>query len=164
MKLSKLLPVDQILPELKEETQWGVICELTQHLVNIEQLDSELLVETLESLKQREEMISTGIGYGIAIPHCFSEKIDQVLAVFGRSKMGIDFDSIDSKPAHLIILLVVPQKEYHLHLHTLASIAKMFTSAAIRERLMLSETALEMQHIIDPPSKKSIRQSQHESI
>jgi mannitol/fructose-specific phosphotransferase system IIA component (Ntr-type) len=89
----------------------------------------------LEALKTREEQVSTGVGYGVAIPHAFSEKLERVVAVFGRSQAGIDFEALDGKPVHFVILFLVPKKDYHLHLQTLAAIAKMFTNIEIRRRL-----------------------------
>jgi mannitol/fructose-specific phosphotransferase system IIA component (Ntr-type) len=77
----------------------------------------------LEALKAREEQVSTGIGSGVAIPHAFSDILRGGRG-FGRSKAGIDFEAIDNAPVHFIILFIVPRKDYHLHLRTLAAIAK----------------------------------------
>jgi len=114
---------------------WPAIVELIDHLVSDNSLDAALRDEVLDALKIREEQVSTGVGHGVAIPHAFSEKLDKVVAVFGRSKDGIDFEALDEKPVHFVILFLVPKKDYHLHLQTLAAIAKMFTNIEIRRRL-----------------------------
>ena len=83
---------------------------------------------------------ATGIGAGVAIPHTFSDEISEVVAVFGRSKQGLDFEALDHLPVHFIVLFVVPRVDYHLHLRTLAAIAKMFTKGEIRHQLAAADT------------------------
>lgn len=135
MKLANLLTPDRIILEMAAGQHWPAIVELIDHLVSTESLAPELREEVLESLRVREEQVSTGVGYGVAIPHAFSDKLEKVVAVFGRSKAGIDFEALDQKPVHFVILFLVPKKDYHLHLQTLAAIAKMFTNLEIRRRL-----------------------------
>jgi mannitol/fructose-specific phosphotransferase system IIA component (Ntr-type) len=135
MKLASLLTTDQVLLDIRADEHFPAIEELVDHLVSLGKLTEDLRVEVLESLRAREEQVSTGIGYGVAIPHAFSEKVNEVIAVFGRSKQGIDFEALDNGPVHLVILFVVPRKDYQLHLRTLAAIAKMFTNCEIRRQL-----------------------------
>ena len=76
--------------------------------------------------------------------------MEDVVAVFGRSKGGIDFEALDNAPVHFIILFIVPRKDYHLHLRTLAAIAKMFTNGEVRRKLAIAETRDEILEILDP--------------
>lgn len=135
MKLANLLTPDRIILEMSAGDHWPAIVELIDYLVSSDSLAPELRDEVLEALKAREEQVSTGVGYGVAIPHAFSDKLEKVVAVLGRSRSGIDFESLDQKPVHFVILFLVPKKDYHLHLQTLAAIAKMFTNLEIRRRL-----------------------------
>lgn len=135
MKLAQLLGPDQILPDMKAVGHWPSIVELVDHLVACGKLPAALHDEILEALRKREEQVSTGIGSGVAIPHAFSDQLEEVVAVFGRSHGGIDFAALDDAPVHLVILFLVPRKDYQLHLRTLAAIAKMFTNPDIRRRL-----------------------------
>jgi mannitol/fructose-specific phosphotransferase system IIA component (Ntr-type) len=135
MKLANLLSANRIILEMTAGEHWPAIVELIDHLVADGSLDASLREEVLEALKLREEQVSTGVGHGVAIPHAFSDKLDKVVAVFGRSAKGIDFEALDQKPVHFVILFLVPKKDYHLHLQTLAAIAKMFTNIEIRRRL-----------------------------
>lgn len=135
MKLANLLTPDRIILEMSAGEHWPAIVELIDHLVSVSSLDAGLRDEVLEALKIREEQVSTGVGHGVAIPHAFSDKLDKVVAVFGCSKRGIDFEALDQRPVHFVILFLVPKKDYHLHLQTLAAIAKMFTNVEIRRRL-----------------------------
>lgn len=144
MKLSKLLSADQILLDMQAEEHWPAIVELVDHLITRSLLPSHLRAITLDALKAREDMISTGIGAGVAIPHTFLDEIDHVTAVFGRSKRGIDFESHDQTPVHFIILFLVPQKNYQLHLQTLAAIAKLFNRREIRCALSESSSPTEI--------------------
>lgn len=135
MKLASLLTSDQIVLDMGAEEHLPAVEELVDHLVGIGRLPENLREEVVEALRAREEQVSTGIGYGVAIPHAFSEKIDEVVAVFGRSVKGIDFEALDHSPVHFVVLFIVPKKDYHLHLQTLAAIAKMFTNCEIRRQL-----------------------------
>jgi mannitol/fructose-specific phosphotransferase system IIA component (Ntr-type) len=149
MKLAKLLSADQIILDMKSVEHWSAILELVEHLAETKQLPAALKQEILASLKEREEQVSTGIGSGVAIPHAFSDHIEEVVAVFGRSKTGIDFEAIDNAPVHLIILFIVPSKDYHLHLRTLAAIAKMFTNPEVRRQIGVAQTRDEILAILD---------------
>lgn len=149
MKLAKLLGPEQILLDMKAVEHWPAIIELVDHLVSTGQLPPEQRDEMLEAFRVREEQVSTGIGLGVAIPHAFSDHLDRVIAVFGKSKSGIDFESLDNQPVHFIILFIVPRKDYHLHLRTLAAIAKMFTNIEVRRQLGAAETLEEILTIFD---------------
>lgn len=140
MNLASLLTEELIVPELKSTDHWEVIVELVDHLSAAGALAHEIRGDVLKALEEREEKISTGIGSGVAIPHAFSDEIEQVAAVFGRSKEGVNFEAVDNNPVHFIVLFIVPKKQYHLHLKTLAAIAKLFTRAEVRQRLSEAAT------------------------
>jgi len=153
MKLAKLLSADHIFRNMKAVEHWPSIIELVGYLVETEQLPASQHAEMLDAFKAREEQVSTGIGSGVAIPHAFSDHLEQVIAVFGRSEAGIDFQALDDAPVHFIILFIVPRKNYHLHLQTLAAIAKMFTNAEILRQLAAAANPEEILAIFDskPP-------------
>jgi mannitol/fructose-specific phosphotransferase system IIA component (Ntr-type) len=157
MKLAKLLSADRIILDMKAVEHWPSIVELVDHLVKSAQLPDSQCEEMLDAFKAREEQVSTGIGSGVAIPHAFSDHLDHVIAVFGRSKAGIDFEALDNAPVHFIILFIVPRKDYHLHLRTLAAIAKMFTNCQILRQLGAAENLDEILAIFDSkPSRVSV--------
>jgi mannitol/fructose-specific phosphotransferase system IIA component (Ntr-type) len=79
--------------------------------------------------------MSTGIGFGIAIPHASSDRVSEVVAAFGRSLDGIEFDSLDNAPVKFIVLFVVPKDQFQTHLRTLAAIAKFLNDRTVRDRL-----------------------------
>src|SRR5258707_15269215 len=85
MTLGNLLTVDQILPEMKSAERWSAIVELVDLLVDQKQVKPQDRDVVLGALRQREETMSTGIGFGIAIPHASSDRVEKVVAAFGRS-------------------------------------------------------------------------------
>lgn len=155
MNLASLLTVEQIVSEMKATERWSAIVELVEHLQKQHRLSEENGEAILEALHQREDQTSTGIGSGVAIPHAFSDKLDQVVAVFGRSQIGIDFEAIDNAPVRFIVLFVVPEDQYHTHLRTLAAIAKTLTNGQIRERLGAAEDAEEILRILRTKSARA---------
>lgn len=157
MKLAKLLSADHIILDMKAVEHWPSIVELVGHLVVTQQLPDDQREEMLEAFRIREEQVSTGIGSGVAIPHAFSDHLDHVIAVFGRSLGGIDFEALDNAPVHFIILFIVPRKDYHMHLRTLAAIAKMFTNSEVLRQLGRAENLDEILAIFDSkPSRVGV--------
>lgn len=149
MKLATLLCAEHIILDLKAVEHWPAIVELVEHLVVTDQLPASQQEEMLEAFKAREESVSTGIGSGVAIPHAFTDHLDHVIAVFGRSRGGIDFEALDNQPVHFIVLFIVPRKNYHLHLQTLAAIAKMFTNSEVLRQLGAATNREEILSIFD---------------
>ena len=85
MSLANLLSAEQIIPEMKATERWAAIVELIDLLVGLGKIKSPDRDPILAALKQREETMSTGIGFGIAIPHCSSDRLEEVVAAFGSS-------------------------------------------------------------------------------
>jgi mannitol/fructose-specific phosphotransferase system IIA component (Ntr-type) len=139
MTLANLLSESQIIPEMTAKERWQAIQELVDCLVasgKVDRADEEAI---LESIRQREETMSTGIGFGIAIPHASSSKVGEVVAAFGRSTSGISFDALDGEPVFFIVLFVVPKDQFQTHLRTLAAIAKFLNDKTVREELTKAE-------------------------
>ena len=135
MTLSSLLNVGQIIPEMKATERWPAITEIVDLLVSTQRIEPQYRDSVLSALKQREETMSTGIGFGIAIPHASSEHVTEVVAGFGRSTSGIEFDSLDNELVHFIVLFIVPRDQFQVHLRTLAAIAKFLNDRTVREEL-----------------------------
>src|SRR5436189_6410405 len=144
MSLASLLSSEQIIPEMKATERWPAIVELIDLLVSLGKIKAEDRDNVLGSLKQREETMSTGIGFGIAIPHCSSDRIENVVAAFGRSTRGIEFDALDNAPVKFVVLFIVPKNQFQTHLRTLASIAKFLNDRSVRESLASARSADEI--------------------
>lgn len=149
MKLASLLSEQQVILSMEADEHLAAIVELVESLDKQGLLKGEDKEQVLEALKKREDQTSTGIGSGVAIPHAFSDTIENVVAMFGRSPEGIEFDALDNAPVKFIMLFIVPKKDYHLHLQTLAAIAKMFNNCEIRKQLEEATTAAKILEILD---------------
>lgn len=153
MTLGNLLTTEQIIPEMVATERWQAIVELIDLLVVQNKIKASDRDAVLAALKQREETMSTGIGFGIAIPHASSEYVTEVVAAFGRSSAGIEFDSLDNAPVKFIVLFVVPKDQFQTHLRTLAAIAKFLNDRTVRAMLATAATAQEILDIFQnrPP-------------
>ena len=151
MNLGDLLTVEQILPEMKSTERWTAIVELVELLVTQGRIRPEDKETVLSALRAREETMSTGIGFGIAIPHASSDRVKNVVAAFGRSSHGIEFESLDNAPVRFIVLFVVPKDQFQTHLRTLAAIAKFLNDRSVRESLAGAKSAPEILQIFKKP-------------
>ena len=133
MKLTDILVRDACLVDLRGKTKPEVLRELSDALVGaVPGLDR---AELYAMLVEREKLGSTAMGDGIAIPHARIESLDRVLAVFGLSRGGVDFDSLDGQPTQLFFLLVAPGREGSAHLLLLARLSRLLGIDAFRARL-----------------------------
>jgi mannitol/fructose-specific phosphotransferase system IIA component (Ntr-type) len=96
--------------------------------------------------------MSTGIGFGIGIPHASTDLIYEVVGALGRSKGGVNFDALDNQPVNLVMLFLVPQGQFQKHLHTLAEIAKLLHKKEFRRALEESPDAATMYQAIKSQS------------
>ncbi|UPO15674.1 PTS sugar transporter subunit IIA [Leptospira borgpetersenii] len=144
-QLLTLLRPETIIFNLESGTKEEVISRLLQKAVDTRQIDAENKEEILESLLAREKSMSTGIGSGVAIPHCSVNLVDELKCVMGLNPSGIDFDSIDHQPVHIFILLIVPKTKFQEHIKTLGQIAKALNVKEDREKLIRSGSFEEIQ-------------------
>lgn len=129
----ELLKPERIILNLTSTKKEDVLKELVEVLDLPE--DKKKIV--LDTLKKREQIGSTGIGKGIAIPHCRSAVLDRVYLVVGRSKKGIDFDAMDGKPVHIFFLLCAsPRDPESRYLITLGKIAQISRKLAREKKYM----------------------------
>ncbi|MCX8493864.1 MAG: PTS sugar transporter subunit IIA [Chthoniobacterales bacterium] len=149
MTLASLLSEELIIPEMVATDRWHAIEEIVNRLVEEGQLDVTHRDEAIVSLRHREETMSTGIGFGIAIPHASCDAVPEVTACFGRSKAGIDFESLDNKPVHFIVLFLVPKDQFQTNLRTLAAIAKFLNDPAVRSDLAEASDAKAILSVFD---------------
>jgi len=134
MKLVDILRRERVIPNLKATDKAGVLAELAQALVATGDVRDPHAVARV--LMEREKLGSTGIGEGIAIPHGKLRDLAGVVAVFGRSLDGVDFDSMDGAPAHVFFLLLAPENSASAHLKALARISRLLKDRSFREKLL----------------------------
>src|SRR5213595_2444185 len=148
MNLGDILSPAQLVSEMLAANRWEAIDELITNLVQTGKIKPENRDQIAAVVKKRETSMSTGIGFGIGIPHASTELITEVTGAFGRSTRGVDFEALDSQPVHLVMLFLVPQGQFQKHLHTLASIAKVLHNKDFRSALEQAPDAAAMLQII----------------
>jgi nitrogen PTS system EIIA component len=142
MKLPEIIEENNVIPELRAKDKKGVLEELAEAISRHEpSIDKGTLVKVLV---ERERLGSTGIGDGVAIPHGKMNGVSRPIISFGRSKQGLDFDSMDGQPAHLFFLLIAPEDSSSVHLQVLAKIAKILKNRDFRKKLMEPGTKKEL--------------------
>ena len=142
MKLSEILDMKNIIPDLKAGDKINALEELAETIVNNRpSLDKNSLVKVL---LERERLGSTGIGDGVAIPHGKFHGINEPIISFGRSMNGLDFEAMDGQPVFLFFLLVAPENSASVHLKALARIAKLLKNSSFRKMLMEVPTREEL--------------------
>jgi PTS system nitrogen regulatory IIA component len=147
MKISEFLSPNAVVSELKARTKPEVLEELAQGLARANpRLTTSQLVAVLT---ERERLGSTGIGEGVAIPHGKLPGSGQLMAAFGLSRGGVDFDAIDGRPSHLFFALVAPENSAGLHLKALARISRLFKNPAFRASILAAESPEDIYRLID---------------
>lgn len=152
MKIVDLLNPAAIAADIEATGKNEALAELTDVMMKVEGgLDRD---EVIRVLQERERLGSTGIGEGVAIPHGKLKEITKLLISFGRSRKGVDFDSMDGKPAHLFFLLIAPEESVGVHLKTLARISKLLKNPTVRRRLLEAAGSDELYRIIAEEEEK----------
>lgn len=146
MKISELLDPAAIVVDLQAKDKNTALTELTEALIANETTLSR--DDVLAVLREREKLGSTGIGDGVAIPHGKLAGIGELKLVFGRSRTGVDFESMDGQPAYLFFLLIAPEESVGVHLKTLARISKLLKDSLIRRKLLDAETRQDIYQVI----------------
>lgn len=139
MKVVDFLSPDAVIPALAGASKDAVLSEMATFVAARQtppgRIDAHVLLHVLE---EREQLASTAIGDGIAIPHGKLDNIDQLIGVLGRSVPGLAFDSIDGKPTHIVFMLVAPSNSAGIHLKALARLSRLFRDPGFRQRLIES--------------------------
>jgi PTS system nitrogen regulatory IIA component len=152
MKIMDILVKDAVILDVDSADKAAVLKRLAGAVAGAESgLDPDRL---LQVLVERENLQSTGIGDGVAIPHGKLPGLNRLLAGFARSRRGVDFESIDGQPTHLFFLLVVPEHSGGMHLKALARISRFFRDAGFRKALMEAETREDVIRAIEEEDAK----------
>jgi PTS system nitrogen regulatory IIA component len=152
MKIMDILVRDAVILDVDSQDKPTVLATLARAVAEAETgVDADRL---LQVLIERENLQSTGIGDGVAIPHGKLAGLPKLLAGFARSPRGVDFASIDGQPTYLFFLLVVPEHSGGMHLKALARISRFFRDAGFRKALMEAETREDVLRAIEEEDAK----------
>ncbi|HEC78708.1 MAG: PTS sugar transporter subunit IIA [Candidatus Helarchaeota archaeon] len=146
LRISKLLNPQAIIMDIKAKEKIAAIKELVDYMVEKKFVkDGE---EFQKALAKRENLESTGIGDGIAIPHARTDAVDDLLLAFARSPEGVDFSSIDGKPSHIIFLIASPENKKSEYIMTLAKLSRLLRKEHVREQLKNAGSPKEILNVI----------------
>lgn len=135
MKLSDFVTENSVVEELKAVDSEAAIRELVETLRRAGRIAEQNAPALVEALLRREELGSTGIGRGIAVPHTKNERIRTMVGAFGRSSKGIEFHALDGQPVHCFFLLLSPKDAPRQHLDALKAVTRLVRDAGVCQRL-----------------------------
>jgi PTS system fructose-specific IIC component len=134
MDLSIFCGTNLIELDLKSTSRDEILEELVELLSGSDKISNSEAV--LEAFKRREELASTGIGFGVALPHARAKGVKGLVIAFGRSEEGVEFHSLDRKPVHLFFAIVVPETAINTHLTALGKLSLLLKDKENRQFLM----------------------------
>jgi PTS system nitrogen regulatory IIA component len=146
MKIMDFLSPDAITVDLKASDKKSAIVELVEILKSTKK--TKKTDEIIEVILEREKLGSTGIGQGVAIPHGKTDVLQEQVGVLGISRKGIEFNSLDGEPVHIVFLLVGPVEIAGQHLKALSRISRLFKDKFLRQAIKDAASANEIVKII----------------
>lgn len=140
MLLTEFVTPERVVVPLAARDKAGIIAELTHHLVDRSEAAYN---EVLGAVEEREAVLSTGIGFGVAIPHARSSAVRELTVVCGVSSVPVPYDSVDGEPVRLFFLIVGPESTAGQHVKVLSRIARLVRREELREQLFAAGSAQE---------------------
>ncbi|MEO0548615.1 MAG: PTS sugar transporter subunit IIA [Pseudomonadota bacterium] len=145
--LSSLLNEGIVLGLKSSESRKQILCSMAEAIADKLNLETR---DVFDAVIERENLGSTGVGEGVAIPHARVKALTAPVGVFVRLADGVDFDAIDGRACDLIFMLLAPHSSGADHLRALAQVSRTFRNEGLRDRLRTAETAEEMTEILCP--------------
>jgi len=139
MNIFSLLRPETVIPNMEASDKAEVLERLVSSLEG--QVSNGELEKIREAVFEREKIMSTGVGKGLAIPHGKAAGIEQTYAAFGMLSDAVDYEAIDDEPVNMVFLLVGPQASNSLHIKMLSRISRLMNNSEFRDRLRKCETA-----------------------
>lgn len=136
MIFSDNLKKNNIILKSRAENRWDIIEEMLDLAIKNKEVAAEERENLKKALFEREKSMSTGIGKGVAIPHCTTGVVEEIVLILAICENEIDFASIDNQPVKIAVFLLVPKKKLKQHIKTLANIAKIMNNNEFKEKLL----------------------------
>lgn len=149
MRFSDFVKTAAIKTDVTATTKEDVIRELVVSLVEAGELKASELENIVQAVMKREELGSTGIGRGIAVPHTKHPSVANLIGTVGISQSGVDFQSLDGEKVQLFFMLISPPDRPRDHLRALENISKQLQDSTFCRFLKQSRTAEDIQQILD---------------
>jgi len=135
MKILDFLSKKAVVTDLKSNKKEDILRELIDALINAEEVEKRNRNKLVEALMAREALGSTAIGQGVGIPHAKCDCVDKLVAAFGLSRKGVNFDSLDGEPVYIFFLLLAPADSAGPHLNALARVSRLLKDKYFRDNL-----------------------------
>ena len=139
MKLAELITEDLVVLPLHAADKWEALRVVAHTPARAGRYPAAFAAEVEKALVLREKSMTTGMENGIAIPHSSVPQVDHPAVALGVSRAGIDFQAIDGRPTHLVILLVNPANQTKAHIRTLAGIARLLNDGRLRREILAAQ-------------------------
>ena len=146
MKVIDFLHHEAVVLDIKATDKESAIREMAEVLKQLKKIKDTS--EVIDVLLQREKLGSTGIGQGIGIPHAKSQNVKSLVAAFGLSQKGVNFDSLDGEPVYIFFLLIAPADSAGPHLKALARVSRLLKDKFFRECLKNTKTAKDIMDLV----------------
>ncbi len=138
------------VPALAAKDKQGVLAELADVVVARGIVAQDRRDEVLAALVDREEKMSTGMQYGVAIPHAKTEVVDRLVTMIALAPSGIPFDSLDGEPAQIFIATLSPPSDANSHIRFLAVVTRQLANRRVRDRVLAATTREELVAAFEP--------------
>ncbi len=156
MKIMDFLCEDAVTVDMRSVNKSEAIKELVDQLIDAGELDKKDKGKVVELLVAREALGSTAIGHNVGIPHAKTDCVEDLVAAFGLSRKGVDFDSLDGEPVYIFFLLLAPQDSAGPHLKALARISRLIKDKYFRDMLRQAKDKKDIVRIIETEDDKKI--------
>lgn len=149
MKFADFVSREAIRAELTAEDKEGVIREMVQALLDASKIAESEYESIVRSVMKREELGSTGIGRGVAVPHTKHASIDRLVGTVAVSGEGVDFASLDGEKVHLFFLLISPHDRPTDHLRALENVSRQLRDETFCKFLKQAKSAEDILQLLD---------------
>jgi PTS system fructose-specific IIC component len=154
VRIQDIIQKNAIIINLEAPDKSGLLIQMAKYLASLYDLKNN--EQVVQKILDREAEMSTGIGFGIAIPHARIEGVDSVYMIAARSIKGIEFDAIDEQPVHLVFMMISPANASNQYTQILSSLSRIMSYEDIRKSLMETETPEEFLNIISRGEDKYV--------
>jgi fructose-specific phosphotransferase system IIA component len=156
MRISDFLSKKSVVTDLKSNKKEDILRELIDALVAVGEIEKRHRNKLIDSLMARETLGSTAIGQGVGIPHAKSDCVKKLIAAFGLSRKGVDFDSLDGEPVYIFFLLLAPADSAGPHLKALARVSRLLKDKYFRDSLRQCQDDKSVIRIITQEDERKI--------
>lgn len=149
MLLSEILHPSVVKLSFEAQNKHEAITELVDRLVQAHDLPMSQRDDIIDAVTERENHTSTGMEHGVALPHCGTDRVNEIIGAIGVSQKGVPFESTDGEPAHIVILLVLPKRGFAERVHTMAGVAHLLENPELREGIRSAADAGSLLSVIE---------------